>query len=141
MYRIKIFTIGKAKEPWLSEALEEYTDRLKASACIEWVLAKDNAQLVQLVGKEKSFVCLDPHGKLLDSPAFSRELLRLLSEGGSRLSFVIGGAEGIPDSIKSRAAKLFSLSPLTFTHQMTRLILLEQIYRAFEIDKGSPYHK
>jgi len=141
MYQIKIFTIGKTKEAWLEEALEEYMQRLKAVSGIEWILAKDDAQLVKHLEKERSFICLDPKGKSLDSLAFSKELLRLLSDGGSRLSFVIGGAEGIPASLKSRAAKLLSLSPLTFTHQLTRLILLEQIYRAFEIDKGSPYHK
>lgn len=141
MYQIKIFTIGKTKEQWLEEALEEYTQRLKSVLRIEWHLVKDDTQLLRLLEKEKSFIGLDPQGELLESIAFSKQLFRLLAEGGSRLSFVIGGSDGIPPPIKARAKKLLSLSPLTFTHQLTRLVLLEQIYRAFEIEKGSAYHK
>ncbi|MFI5333888.1 MAG: 23S rRNA (pseudouridine(1915)-N(3))-methyltransferase RlmH [Chlamydiales bacterium] len=141
MYQVKIFTIGKTKERWLADALDEYTTRLQKMVAIEWIIAKDDAGLARFLEKEKSFICLDPQGKLLDSLAFSKQLFILLTEGGSRLSIVIGGADGIPVQVKSRAKKLLSLSPLTFTHQLTRLILLEQLYRATEIEKGSPYHK
>lgn len=141
MYRVKIFTIGRTKEAWLEEALKEYTQRLKNTLSIEWALAKDQDGLERLLEKETNLVCLDPQGKLLSSENFSKWLLQSLANNKSRLSLVIGGAEGIPAHLKSRAKALISLSPLTFTHQLTRLILLEQLYRAFEIDRGSPYHK
>lgn len=141
MYSIKIFTIGKAKEPWLKDALDEYTQRLKNSLNPDWLLAKDDDGLTRLLEKESHFICLDPRGKLLDSPAFSKQILELLQDNKSRLSIVIGGPDGIPQPIRQRAKKLLSLSPLTFTHQLTRLILLEQLYRSLEIAKGTPYHR
>ncbi|MBI2743114.1 MAG: 23S rRNA (pseudouridine(1915)-N(3))-methyltransferase RlmH [Chlamydiales bacterium] len=141
MYRIKIFTIGKNKESWLEEALQEYTHRLKSTCSIEWLLAKDDEGLIRLIEKESGFICLDPKGKLMTSEVFSKWLIQSLTDGGSRLSLVIGGAEGLPPQIKRQAKSLISFSPLTFTHQLTRIILLEQVYRAFEINRGSPYHK
>ena len=107
---------------------------------IECFWAKNDAQLLDWVEKEVNVVALDPVGKQFTSEAFSAFLANCWEEGGARLSIVIGGAEGLPPSLKQRA-KLVSLSSLTFTHQMTRLILLEQIYRALEIQKGSHYHK
>jgi 23S rRNA (pseudouridine1915-N3)-methyltransferase len=139
MYKIKIITIGKTKEKWLDDALEEYLKRLKPIALVEIVLAKDDPQLVQMASKEPLVICLDPVGKSLTSELFSTFLIENLQKGGSRLAFVIGGADGLPASLKTQPA--LSLSPLTFTHQMARLILVEQLYRAFEINRGSPYHK
>jgi len=140
MYKIKILTIGKTKENWLEEALEEYYKRLKSTAQIELVFAKDNTQLLSMVEKNDSIVALDASGEPMDSVSFSRFLLEKLEKGGSRLTFVVGGAEGLSAAIK-KSHPLISLSPLTFTHQIVRLILVEQIYRAFEIEKGSKYHK
>ncbi len=141
MYKIKIFTIGKTKEPWLSLALDEYTKRLKPFLSIEWHLAKQNDQLAALLEKEFHYICLDPQGKTFSSETFASFLQQKLLEEGSRLSFVIGGAEGLPQRIRKGAAALLSLSPLTFTHQLTRLIFLEQLYRAMEIARGSSYHR
>jgi 23S rRNA (pseudouridine1915-N3)-methyltransferase len=140
MYKIKILTIGKTKEAWLDEAMSEYLKRLKPMAEIELLLAKNNDQLMAWVEKEPSVICLDSTGSLLESPGFSKFFLQEIAKGGSRLAFVIGGAEGLPEKMKSQYP-LLSLSPLTFTHQMARLILVEQIYRALEIEKGSQYHK
>jgi 23S rRNA (pseudouridine1915-N3)-methyltransferase len=134
MFKVKIFTVGKCKEPWLQAALNEYEKRLQNA--IEWRLAKDTPQLIQWT-QEESFIALTPDGQLLDSPAFSRKLAAF----GARANFCIGDAEGLPLEILNRAQLRWSLSPLTFTHQMTRLILLEQIYRAKEIERGSQYHK
>jgi 23S rRNA (pseudouridine1915-N3)-methyltransferase len=139
MLKIKLFSVGKTKEQWLEDAIDEYLRRLKPTASIEFFWAKNDEQLLQLVEKEPLFICLDPNGKMMTSEQFSSFLISKLEEGGSRLSFVIGGPDGLPPILKK--AFLFSLSPLTLTHQLTRLILLEQIYRAFEIAKGSPYHK
>lgn len=140
MFKIKIFSIGKTKESWLLEALEEYQKRLRNLVAIEWILAKDNPQLLSLTNSETHLICLDPKGHSLDSEQFSALLIKKLEESGSRLSFVIGGAEGLPPAIRNNREAI-SLSPLTFTHQIARLILMEQIYRAFEIAKGTGYHK
>lgn len=141
MYKIKIFSIGKTKEPWLLEALSEYEKRLSPHMVIEWVLAKDNDQLTAFLGKESPPIVLSVDAKQLTSEEFSKTIFSTLEKLGSRLSFVIGGAEGIPPQILTKALTTISFSKLTFTHQMIRLILLEQLYRASEIQKGSGYHK
>lgn len=141
MHKIKVYTIGKIKESWLEEGIAEYTKRLKPVASFEWILAKNLEQLEHLLESESSFFALDPLGKAFTSESFAKWIETTLVQEGSRLSLVIGGSEGLSDQLRKRAKLLFSLSPLTFTHQMTRLILLEQVYRAFEISKGTAYHK
>ncbi len=137
MIKIRILSIGKNKESWLDEALKDYTERLKRTAKIEWLFVETNAELEKKI--EGQTIALDPQGKMVTSEQFSEFLLKEVEKGGSRLTFIIGGAEGLTSSLKK--LPLISLSPLTFTHQMARLILAEQIYRAFEIERGSPYHK
>lgn len=134
MFKVKIFTVGKTREAWLQAALAEYEKRLSPKASVDWVLAKSAESLVV---PEPTWVALDVKGELVDSPTLSRKLLKL----GTRWNFVIGDAEGVPPALLQKSAWRWSLSPLTFTHQMTRLILLEQVYRALEIDAGSSYHK
>ena len=141
MHKIKIYSVGKQKEKWLQEALAEYETRLTGVLSVEWILSKTTPQLELLLDKQEHFLCLDPEGRQYTSPEFSSSLIHWLTQQGSRLNFVIGGAEGLPLSLKRRAAHLLSLSKMTFTHQMTRMILLEQIYRALEIHRGSSYHK
>jgi 23S rRNA (pseudouridine1915-N3)-methyltransferase len=140
MYKIRVISIGKTKEAWLNAALNEYLKRLQPWVAIDLVWVKTNLQLEQFAIKEKLFICLDSEGQLLNSQEFSGFLYQKLEKGDSRLTFVIGGAEGLSNDFK-KERPLISLSPLTFTHQLTRLILVEQIYRAFEIFKGSKYHK
>lgn len=140
MLKLKIFSIGKTKESWLEEALAEYIKRLKPHLTVEMGWAKEESQLVEWAKKEPVVICLDPQGQLFTSEEFSTFLAQCWEKGGSRLTFVIGGAEGLPPALKTKYP-LLSLSSLTFTHQMTRLVLLEQIYRATEIQKGSRYHK
>lgn len=130
MMRIKIISPGKHKEPWLIQALAEYEKRLTKEAKIEWVFPKE------LTLKEEKYSLLDVKGKFLSSEEFSTFLL-----SQSTHVFVIGGPEGPPKNIIENASFRFSLSPLTFTHQLVRLVLLEQIYRGIEIFKGSSYHK
>lgn len=141
MYKCKILTIGKTKESWLNSALLEYTKRLQPTIEITWMLARNESHLEDLISLEKEYIALDPQGLSLTSEKFSHLLIKKLEIGGSRIQFVIGGAEGLSEQTKKRASALVSLSPLTFTHQLTRLVLLEQLYRAFEIERGSPYHK
>ncbi len=140
MLKLKIFSIGKTKEPWLEDATTLYLQRLQAFMSVEFVCCKDDEQLRSLVEKEKAVLCLDRQGKNVSSEEFCDILYNALESGGSRCSLVIGGPEGLPEALRSRYP-LLSFSKLTFTHQIARLILLEQIYRATEIRKGSKYHK
>lgn len=138
--KLKILSVGKNKEAWLEEALEEYVKRLKPFISIQFLWVKNDGQLLLSAQKESSLICLDPAGALMASEEFSQFLHHKLQEAGSHLTLVIGGPEGLPSSLKQNHP-LLSLSPLTMTHQIVRLVLMEQIYRAFEIKKGSKYHK
>jgi 23S rRNA (pseudouridine1915-N3)-methyltransferase len=140
MIKLKIISVGKTKESWLEEAINEYLKRLKPYASIEFLWAKNDSQLIDWTSKENSVLCLDPLGMLFDSSEFSHVIHQKIQEGGARLAFVIGGAEGLPSQLRDQYT-LLSLSPMTYTHQITRLVLIEQIYRAFEIAKGTKYHK
>lgn len=140
MQKIKIISIGKTKEKWLQDAIFEYTKRLSPYLEIEFIWAKDNEHLIKILSLEKKIICLDPQGQEMDSETFSSFLHTSLIDGGARVTFVIGGAEGLPQILR-KSFPLLSLSRLTFTHQCTRLLLIEQIYRAFEISKGTKYHK
>lgn len=148
---LRIIAIGKKHESWVAEGIERYEKRLKRPFNVEWVplphsaregvaARQDESQrlLLRLTGDE-FVVLLDERGKLLDSPALSRALLRPLEQ--SRLvTVIIGGAYGVDDSVHQRADLVWSLSPLVFPHQLVRLILAEQLYRAQEIAAGNPYH-
>lgn len=140
MLKLKIISVGKTKEEWLEAAIQEYLKRLKPVLTCEFVWTKNSEQLLQLTEKEEHCICLDPNGSLMNSEQFADFINKQFIKSGSRLTLVIGGAEGLPQKLKDTTT-LISLSPLTFTHQVTRLVLLEQIYRAFEIIKGSKYHK
>lgn len=133
MLKIKIISPGKIKEPWLKEALAEYEKRLTGTVSIEWILDD--------ITPHTPYICLDPHGKPFTSPSFSKFLYQEWEACGSRLTFVIGGPDGLSQDLLSGARHTLSFSPLTFTHQAIRPLLLEQIYRATQIEKGTAYHK
>lgn len=159
--KINIRIVGrKSSEPWLEEGVDMYEKRLRPSNVeVDTTWHKDNVALMKGIHMDQSknhkVICLDPTGTQQTSEVFADKVYRWLDEGGSRLSFVIGGAEGLPSELKypsyssgrkankknSDAPVLISLSILTFTHQFARLLLIEQIYRATEIKKGSGYHK
>ena len=141
MFRLRILSVGKTKEQWLEEAIDEYCKRLQSVVKIEFLWVKSDEQLVQAALKEARFLCLDSKGSMRSSEEFSSFIMHQFQTGGSRLAIVIGGSEGLPPLLRQSCQALISLSPMTFTHQMARLLLLEQIYRAFEIDRGSQYHK
>lgn len=139
MIKVKIYTIGRCKDRWLQEALAEYEKRLSAQVSFEWILVKNDEELSSKI--QAPWISLDPKGELLDSPALSKKLMKLFQAHGARLNLLIGGSDGIPSALLAKSVWTWSLSPLTFTHQMTRLLVLEQLYRAFEIETGSDYHK
>ena len=138
--KVLVAAVGKPPKGWVAEGLSEYTERLKGVLSIEWHFFKTDDQLIAFVKKQRQIVLLDPNGKQVTSPAFSTLFHQKIVEGGASITFVIGGSDGLPESLKSQGY-LLSLSSLTFTHQMVPLILIEQIYRATEIEKGSAYHK
>ena len=117
-----------------------------ANVELETIWHKDDQQLLNGVHADQSkghtVICLDPAGTVHSSESFSHKLFHWWELGGCRLSFVIGGAEGLPSELKKIGKnQIISLSSMTFTHQLARLFLSEQIYRATEIRKGSAYHK
>lgn len=140
MLKLKILSIGKTKEEWLERALDEYIKRLKPVVSVEFCLVKTDNELLSLCEKEPIIICLDPKGKKVTSEEFAEYLQKKFIEGGTKLSIIIGGSNGLPPSLKSHKNQI-SFSDLTMTHQLVRLLLMEQVYRAFEIMKGSKYHK
>ncbi|MBF8262584.1 MAG: rlmH [Parachlamydiales bacterium] len=140
MFKVKVIAVGKCKEEWLRIAIAEYEKRLSPLLQMSWIQADDDSQLPLLLRNE-TFIALDPAGISYDSIAFSQHLLQAIEKTGSRITFAIGGPNGFPTDLLQKAYLKWSLSPLTFTHQLTRLVLIEQIYRSLEISKKSPYHK
>lgn len=148
---VKIRIVGRKNggEPWLESSYSTYEKRLKPTnlqVTTQW--HKNDDDLVKAVegdeAKNHPVVLLDPLGKMSTSEKFCDDMYKWLEEGGSRLTFVIGGAEGLPEELRgvgARRRNLLSLSSLTLTHQFARILLMEQIYRASEIRKGSGYHK
>lgn len=132
--KLTVLTVGKTKEEWLQEALSEYEKRLLGRVEVEWRLFKKEEELSKALDSETTL--LDPAGKEMTSEEFAR----LVGDAGSRLKIAIGGALGFTIEEK-RGRRLVSLSRLTFTHQITRLVLLEQVYRAVAINEKLPYHK
>ena len=158
--KIKIYAIGKIKEEYLKLGISEYLKKIKPYAQIEVMELndepipnnpndveikiaknKEGERVLQLIKNGEYLIGLDLNKKEFDSVSFSKYLNDKLVQGGSFISFVIGGSYGLSDELKKRCNDSISLSKMTFLHQMTRLILLEQIYRAFKILRNETYHK
>ncbi|WEG12817.1 23S rRNA (pseudouridine(1915)-N(3))-methyltransferase RlmH [Pullulanibacillus sp. KACC 23026] len=157
---ITILAVGKIKEKYLKQGMDEYIKRLGAYAKINMVEVPDEPapdsmseaeiEQVKAAEGEKILSKLSPdhycfalaiQGKQHTSEAFASEIDRLATYGQSKLAFIIGGSNGLSDAVLKRADAHLSFSKMTFPHQLMRLILLEQIYRAFRINRGEPYHK
>ena len=157
--KIKVYCIGKIKEQYLKDGINEYLKRISSYSNIEFVevndsKVKDNPnqsdiekakneegdRVLKLI-KNDFLIGLDMNKQELTSEEFATFLNKKMVEGGSNISFVIGGSYGLSDALKKRCNTSISLSKMTFLHQMTRLILLEQIYRAFKILNNETYHK
>ena len=139
---IKIIAGGKKSNGWLVEACVEYEKRLRKPYVVTWDFVDEERLTERVLKLDKSdfVVLLDEHGKILDSPELSRAITGPL-ETGRNVVFVLGGAFGhFPPELMERANLVWSLSKLVFPHQICRLILTEQIYRAQEIALGHPYH-
>eukprot|EP01031_Cornospumella_fuschlensis_P029643 gene29643-35781_t len=127
-------------DDWIALGCTEYEKRLSGSLKLQTVFLKSNEDLIRTLKEQKGVaICLDETGKQFTSEEFSAHLLKAYEEGGAQVTFVIGGHDGLPKELKTKDC--ISLSKMTWTHQMARLLLIEQIYRAFEIRKGSSYHR
>ncbi|KAJ8614067.1 hypothetical protein CTAYLR_005842 [Chrysophaeum taylorii] len=143
LYRVEIHVAGRAPgaKDWQTLACEEYATRLGGgSIAVETKWYKTGASLEKKLMGLTPLLCLDPRGPACDSERFATEVFDRLDRGGSRLHVGIGPASGFTDALRAEA-DLLSLSDLTFPHQLVRVLLLEQLYRASEIRRGSAYHK
>ena len=145
--KITLVVVGKLKEKFLVAGVEEYLRRLKKFAAVEVrevseqrTVAEEGQKLLSLVPPNSWLCVLDVSGVELTSEAFAKKIAALALDGVSNLTFAIGGAFGVSEELRRASDFRLSLSQMTFTHQMARLILAEQIYRAFKINRNEPYH-
>ena len=157
MLSVDIICVGKLKEKFFADACDEYKKRMGAYCKLNIVelaetpaaneseirraLSAEAERISAKIPKDAYLICMCIEGKLLSSEALSEKMTSLKCSGKSRLCFIIGGSNGIDESIKARAELRLSMSPMTFPHHLARVMLLEQIYRACKIEEGSGYHK
>lgn len=157
---INILTVGKIKEKFYREAIDEYSKRLSkycslkiievadektiensSETEINLIKDKEGDRLLKHIGERDFCIALTIGGKSYDSVEFAKYIDKLGLQGTSTIDFVIGGSLGLSDKVLARANAAISFSKMTFPHQLMRVILLEQIYRAYRIIKNEPYHK
>jgi 23S rRNA (pseudouridine1915-N3)-methyltransferase len=158
--KITIISVGKLKEKYLKQGIAEYLKRLTAYAKVDIIEVADEkapenmseAEMVEVKRKEGErilshvaqdtyVITLEINGKMLTSEQLAAKMDELATYGKSKLAFVIGGSLGISEEVQKRSDYALSFSKMTFPHQVMRLILLEQVYRGFRINRGEPYHK
>ena len=158
--KITIITVGKLKEKYLKQGIAEYVKRMGAYATVDLVevpdekapetLSEADMQIVKQKEGERILAKIQPDtyvitleikGKLLTSEQLAAHIDQLATYGKSKIAFVIGGSLGLSDEVLARSDFALSFSKMTFPHQLMKLILLEQIYRAFRINRNEPYHK
>jgi 23S rRNA (pseudouridine1915-N3)-methyltransferase len=156
LLKIRIFVVGKHKDRWVEEGCAHFEKLLSRFAKIEWEILvspkessslspaeirKREARLLEKECQRGLCIALTDKGVQKDTPAFAKMLETMQITSGGIVKFIIGGVYGLDDSILDKADHVLSLSPLTFSHQLVRLVLLEQLYRAFSILHGTDYHK
>ncbi|MCD7738833.1 MAG: 23S rRNA (pseudouridine(1915)-N(3))-methyltransferase RlmH [Lachnospiraceae bacterium] len=158
--KIDIVAVGKVKESFYREAIAEFEKRLgkyctlriievadektpegASFALEEQIRAKEGERILKNLRDEAYVITLEIQGKKLNSVSFSQRLEQLGIQGKSHIQFVVGGSLGLDKRVSQRADLKLSFSDMTFPHQLMRVILLEQIYRAYRIMNGEPYHK
>ena len=158
--KIKLVTVGKLKEKYLKDGIAEYMKRLNRFCKVEMVeladektpdkasdlenqqiLEKEGNKILAKINEREFVIALAIEGNQFPSEKFSQLMMDTTVHGFSDITFVIGGSLGLSPAIKKRANLLMSFGKLTLPHQLMRLVLIEQIYRAFMIQQGSPYHK
>ena len=145
--KISILSVGRERADASAPLTADYVARIAKFLPVEDIVIRQDREdrvatrILDKSGKGGMLVALDETGKLLDSAGFSERLGNWMDTGVSKMTFVIGGADGLPAEIKRRADLLLSLSPMTFPHRLARLFLVEQIYRGLCILRGIPYQK
>ena len=158
--KIKIVTVGKLKEKYLKDGIAEYTKRLGRFTKLEMIelldektpdrasdlenqqiLEKEGNRILAKIGDREYVIALAIEGEQFPSEKFSKTIEEVTVRGYSEITFLIGGSLGLSPAVKKRANLLMSFGKLTLPHQLMKLVLIEQIYRAFMIQQGSPYHK
>ncbi|MDH5164100.1 23S rRNA (pseudouridine(1915)-N(3))-methyltransferase RlmH [Heyndrickxia oleronia] len=157
---ISIITVGKLKEKYLKQGIDEYLKRLTAYAKVEIIEVPDEkapeilseTEMEQVKDKEGERILAKIHpdthaialaiqGKMKTSEELADTIDKLGTYGKSKIAFVIGGSLGLSKAVMDRSNESLSFSKMTFPHQLMRLVLVEQVYRAFRINRGEPYHK
>jgi 23S rRNA (pseudouridine1915-N3)-methyltransferase len=157
---ISIITVGKLKEKYLKQGIDEYLKRLSAYAKMDIIEVPDekapeemsDTEMIQVKQKEGERILAKIHpdahvialaieGKMKSSEELADTIDKLATYGKSKIAFVIGGSLGLSQEVLQRADEKLSFSKMTFPHQLMKLVLLEQVYRAFRINRGEPYHK
>ena len=157
---ISIVTVGKLKEKYLKQGIEEYVKRLNSYAKIDLievadekateelsevemkqVKQKEGERILAKIHPDTYVIALAINGKLKSSEELAETLDKLATYGKSKVAFIIGGSLGLSNDVLKRADEQLSFSKMTFPHQLMKLILVEQVYRAFRINRGEPYHK
>lgn len=147
MLSIHIFAIGKLKESFWKDACAEYLKRLSAYAKVNVKELPDSnkqreAELIlQHLSQGAPILLLDIKGNEISSEKLASKIDSYALAGNSQLTFIIGGSDGVTEEVKKRATERISFGPITLPHNLARVVLLEQIYRAFKILRGEPYHK
>ncbi len=158
--KVKVITVGKLKEKYLKDGIAEYSKRLSRFTKLEFIeladektpdnaslaenqqiLLKEGQRIIGKIGEREFIIALAIEGKQFPSEEFSKILADTVLQGYSTITFIIGGSLGLSPEVKKRAQLLMSFGALTLPHQLMKLVLVEQIYRAFMIQQGSPYHK
>ena len=139
--RCRVLAVGKVRRGWIQEGIDLYRKRLPGLEVIELrdsTPQKEADAIQAALRSDEHLIALMEEGDTLASIPFARRLERY---GNERLAFVIGGADGLTAELKARASWRLSLSPMTFPHELARLMLIEQLFRAHAIVQGSPYHR
>ncbi len=155
--KIKIIALGKIKEKYLKEGIDEFLKRLTPYTSLEIIeippieikdenltakiLEQEGEKILSHIKPQSYVITMEIKGKMFSSEEFAQKIEELTNDGTSEIVFVIGSSCGISPIVSERANLKMSMSKMTFLHQFARLILVEQIYRAFKIIKGETYHK
>lgn len=160
MLNVNVICVGKLKEKYLTDAVKEYSKRLSAFCKLSIVeldetklsdkagdteiaaaLKSESEKILAKTGKDSFAIAMCIEGKMYSSEELSKLFDRISVEGKSRVDIIIGSSFGLSDEVKKRADLRISVSPMTFPHQLFRVMILEQVYRAFQISTGGKYHK
>lgn len=153
--KLTVLAVGRLKERHWREAADEYLKRLRPYADVREVevpdrdvtadepraLREEGSALLKALPESAHAIALDVGGRTLSSEAFAERLEALKTGGAGHIAFVLGGAAGLAPEVVARADERLSLGPMTLPHQLARVVLLEQVYRAFRISRGEPYHR